>query len=127
MLRPDDILYGIPVKEIARICQVDITTARRWKSGAKGPPQSALMLLSGDLGHLSPFWRRWKIRGEALITPDGFEVSRGDVLSVELLQAQISAWRSEALGLRKQIAEMQYEEQPLPDSPAADPPKIIIK
>lgn len=72
------------------------------------------MILRGDLGCLDPEWTGWLLRRGQLITPNGFCLSRGDALSVELLQAQLSAWRSETLELRRQIEEAIFEEQPLP-------------
>lgn len=125
MLQAKDILYGWSIKDIARICEVDLTTARRWKRGARCPPQSALMLLSTDLGHIDPLWAGWHLRRGELVTPNGFCLSRGDALSVELLQAQLSAWRNETLDLRRQIEAMTLEEQPLPVGPEA--PAVLLK
>lgn len=114
MLRPDDILYRWSVNEIAQICKVDLTTARRWKRGAKCPPNSALMLLSGDLGYLDPRWAGWTIRAGEIISPEGWRATPGDVLSIQLTQAQLSAYRTENRALRKAIDEIEFEDQPQP-------------
>lgn len=117
MLRPEDILYGIPVKEIARICEVDLTTARRWKRGARCPPSSALMLLSRDLGYLDPRWAGWTIRSGDIVSPEGWRASPGDVLSIQLTQAQLSAYRTENRSLKAALDDAEaatFEEQPMP-------------
>jgi hypothetical protein len=116
MLRPADVLYGWPVKEIARVCEVDLTTARRWKRGARCPPNSALMLLSGDLGFLDPAWAGWRVVRGALYSPEGWRATPGDVLAIQLTQAQLSAYRHETLQLRATLAELEFEEQPLPEN-----------
>ncbi len=122
MLRAQDILYGLQVSEIQRICKVDITTARRWKRGAICPPESALMILAGDLGAFDPAWAGWRlVRGE-LISPEGWRATPGDVLSIQFTQAQLSEWRIEAKRLRAKLEEYEFEEQPLPDS--IDPMEI---
>src|SRR6266850_1688405 len=110
MARPPSELYGIPVSEIARICQVDLSTARRWKRGAKCPPKSALMLLARDLGCFSPFWRGWTVNGEDLVSPDGWCVNRNDALCVPIMHGQISALRAEIAKLKE--AADAIEEQP---------------
>lgn len=117
MLRAQDILYGLPIKEIARICEVDLTTARRWKRGARCPPQSALMVLSRDLGFLDPRWEGWTIRSGELVSPEGWRATTGDVLSIQLTQAQIAAYRDENRLLKEDLAEARlesFEEQPAP-------------
>jgi hypothetical protein len=119
MLDPKDTLSGFPAKEIARICDVDLTTARRWKRGAICPPQSALMMICGDLGFVDPAWRGWVLRRGHLISPEGWEISMHAVLATQLQQAQIAAYQSENRALKAQIAHMDMtslDEQPTPDS-----------
>ena len=112
--RPHPAVYGIPAKELARICQVDLSTARRWKRGAICPPKTALMILSRDLGCFDEEWRGWTIRGEDLVSPDGWCVNRNDALIVPLQHGQIAALRAEIAALREQAE--QLEDQPTPDS-----------
>jgi hypothetical protein len=107
-------LYGICIKEIARICKVDLATARRWKRGATCPPQSALMLLYGDLGAFDPAWAGWRLCNGALYSPENWRATPGDVLSIQLTQAQLAAYRHETLQLRATLAALEFEEQPLP-------------
>jgi len=119
MLRPEDILYGINVNDIARICKVDVTTARRWKRGAKCPPQTALMILARDLGCLHPNWEGWTInrRGE-LCSPENWIATPGAVLAMQFTQSQLATYRSENRALKAALAAQdaqEYEEQPLPD------------
>jgi hypothetical protein len=118
MLDPKDILFGRPIKEIARICGVDITTARRWKRGAQCPPDWALCLLTGDLGFFDPKWTGWRlIRGD-LVSPENWIITLGDVLAQRLVAAQIAAYQTENRSLKAQIEELKrggYEDQPRPD------------
>ena len=106
-------LYGIPIKEIARICQVDLATARRWKRGASCPPKSALFLLSGDLGFFDPLWAGWIIRAGELVSPENWTISRNDVLAVPLMRSQLAIYQSENRCLRG-LAESFAEDQPKP-------------
>jgi hypothetical protein len=66
------------------------------------------MILTGDLGAFDPAFRGWKLRDGKLISPEGWEATAGDILSIPLLRAQISAYQA---SLRKTQA---IEEQPLP-------------
>jgi len=100
--------YGIPAEVIARLCRVDVATARRWKRGATRIPEAAKMILTGDLGAFDPAFRGWKMRDGKLISPEGWEATAGDVLSIPLLRAQISAYQA------KQRMTEAIEEQPLP-------------
>jgi hypothetical protein len=100
--------YGIPAEVIARICCVDVATARRWKRGATQMPKTSAMILAGDLGCFTPAWRGWRLAGDKLISPEGWEITTGDVLSIPLLRAQISAYQA------KERTVNAMEEQPAP-------------
>jgi hypothetical protein len=113
MAHPDNPLYGISIKEIARICQVDLTTARRWKRGARCPPKSALLLILGDLGAFGNEWRGWIIREDKLISPEGWEIKAGEVLAVPLMRQQIAVYQSELRQIAARVLMMQ--EQPTAD------------
>ena len=102
-------LYGIPAETIAALCKVNITTARRWKRG-KAMPETARMILAGDLGCFDPAWSGWAFRDGNLVSPEGWEAGPGDVLSIPLMRAQISAYQA------KQREVEALEEQPLPGS-----------
>jgi hypothetical protein len=108
-------LYGININEIARICRVDLATARRWKRGATCPPKTALMILAGDLGAFDPEWRGWCLRRGELVSPEGWCITVGDVLSAPLMRAQIAIYQAENFKLRA-IAESFGEDQPVPGS-----------
>ncbi len=107
-------IYGINIKELARICRVTERTARRWKDGTRCPPQSALMLLRADLECFSKAWSGWMVRGETLISPEGWEITRTDVLSAPLLRAQLSTYQAELRRMRSEAEGL--DEQPLPGS-----------
>ena len=114
MARTYDALYGITIKEIARICHVDLTTARRWKRGARCPPKMALLLICGDLECFDPEWRGWQARGGKLISPEGWEITVGDVLALPLMRQQMAAYQSELRQIRERVLLMQ--EQPAPEA-----------
>lgn len=101
-------LYGIPAETIALLCKVNVRTARRWKKGERRMPETARMILAGDLGAFDPAWRGWAFRGGKLVSPDGWEASPGDVMSIGLMRAQISAYQAK----ERQIQGLQ--EQPMP-------------
>ena len=106
MNEPD--LYGIPAETIALLCKVNVRTARRWKSGERRMPKTARMILAGDLGAFDSAWRGWAFRDGKLISPEGWEASPGDVMSISLMRAQISAYQA------KERQFQAIEEQPLP-------------
>lgn len=111
-------LYGIPVSELARICHVDLATARRWKRGATCPPKTALMLLSRDLGIFDPVWRGWTLRNGELVSPEGWAIARGDVLVSPIQRQYLAAVESENKRLKEQLADKdcpQLVDQPEPD------------
>ena len=105
-------VYGITIKEIARICGVDLTTARRWKRGARCPPKSALLLIQADLGCFDAKWSGWCVRGGFLIAPNGWEIGFGEVLAIPVLRQQLACYEVELRQLKEAVLLMQ--EQPLP-------------
>jgi hypothetical protein len=115
MAQRENHFYGFPIKEIARICHVDITTARRWKRGARCPPESALLLIRGDLGCFDTAWKGWRLYKGNLISPEGWEITRGDVISSPLLRQQLAAFKTELRRLRAaaDAADLTHE-QPIP-------------
>jgi len=117
MSKPSDVLYRWNIKEISLLCGVSLKTAQRWKSGQTVPPKSALMILSRDLGYLDPAWGGWTFANRTLASPENWIATPGDVLSIQLTQAQLSTYRAENLGLKAALAAAEagyYEEQPLP-------------
>ena len=104
----NEILYGIPAETIALVCKVHVRTAARWKAGKTQMPETARMILLGDLGCFDPEWRGWAFRDGKLISPEGWTASPGDVLSIPLMRAQISAHQAK----ERQVLAM--DEQPLP-------------
>jgi len=109
--------YGIPAEVIARICKVDVKTARRWKNGENRMPETARMILAGDLGAFDPAFSGWSLRNGKLISPEGWEASPGDVLSIQLTQAQLATARSENRALKEAMEAARgahIEDQPIP-------------
>jgi len=117
--RPDE-LFGLSIKEIARIARVDPTTARRWKRGAVPVPAGILLLLSGDLGCFDPAWSGWVLRRGMLISPEGWEAAPGHVLATRFHEIQIAAYRSENRNLKALVHFLENgglikDDQPLPE------------
>jgi len=117
-----DSLSRIPINRLVEICQIDITTARRWRRGSNLPPPYVLAYLNAkitaDLSFLDPAWRGWLLREGHLISPEGWEISMSDVLASRLHEAQLAAWRVEVRKLKEQLANAELnrlEEQPTPD------------
>jgi len=107
------------INEIARLCGISLKTATRWKRGQVVPPETALMVLRRDLGCFHPRWSGWHISGRGeLCSPENWIATPGDVLAIQLTQAQLSAYRNENAALKEEIAFLEaggYEEdQPLP-------------
>jgi|SRR5579862_1390479 len=120
MRKPPAILYGLNIKEIARICGVSLKTAQRWKSGQTVPPKTALQVLIRNLGCFHPGWHGWTINEAGqLVSPEGWQASPGDVLAIQFTQAQLSAWRLEAQRLKAELEAREagfFEDQPTPES-----------
>lgn len=113
MARSLNPFYSFPIKEIARICHVDLTTARRWKRGTRRPPKSAILLILGDLGCFDPAWRGWVTRRGKLISPEGWEITVGDVLALPLVRQQLAAYQTELKLMKAEL--VLTHEQPLPE------------
>lgn len=116
MRKPHPVLFDYDVNDLVRICRISLKTAQRWKAGQTVPSPSSVDLLERDLGCFSPAWRGWRIRGENLISPEGWQISMGEARSYPLLLRQIATAREEARRLK---VELETQEQPLPaDWPA---------
>lgn len=114
--------FQIPVKELVRLCGIDITTARRWRRGSNLPPPYVLAYVNaltlGDLSFLDPAWRGWVLRHGHLISPEGWEMSMSDVLASRLHEAQLASWRHEVQKMKILLANAEaarLEEQPTPE------------
>lgn len=108
-----DTVYGLPAEVIAERTGVDVSTARRWKSGATRIPKAAVLVLKADLGCFSPEWSGWHLEGQDLVSPEGWRIARGQVLNVPLMRQQLAAYQVE-LTVRKQAKVAELDEQPLP-------------
>lgn len=109
-----DTVYGLPAELIAERAGVDVSTARRWKTGATRIPKAAMLVLKADLGCFSPEWSGWRLDGQDLVSPEGWRIARGQVMNVPLMRQQLAAYQVE---LKAKIAAEapQIEDQPMPD------------
>jgi transcriptional regulator with XRE-family HTH domain len=117
--RPDE-LFGMSVKDIARVARVDPSTARRWKRGTSPVPAGMLLLLCGDLGSLDPAWSGWVIRQGLLCSPENWTCTPGHVRAMQLHHAQVRELRRANLLLRAELDALEgkapwLDEQPTPD------------
>lgn len=103
-----DTIYGMPAEMIAERAGVDVSTARRWKTGATRMPRSAQMIVEADLGCFGKDWKGWHIHGGDLITPEGWRVRVGEIMALPLLRAQIAAYQAAERVIN------QMDDQPLP-------------
>lgn len=71
------------------------------------------MLLAADLGCFSPEWSGWRLKGQDLISPEGWRIARGQVMIVPLLRQQLAAYEVELKRLRQ--GSLSTQEQPLPE------------
>ncbi len=115
-------LSQIPIKELVRLCGVDITTARRWHRGSNLPPPYVLIYLNakllGDLSFLDPAWRGWRLKDGYLWSPESWRISMYDVLASRLHEAQLREWRRQVAIMKAKLEEMErggYEDQPTPE------------
>jgi hypothetical protein len=104
-------LNGFSVNEIARICRVSVKTASRWKDGTTCPPKTALLVMAADLGCFDAAWKGWRIYKGVLVSPEGWEITKGDVISSPLLRQQLAAFKTELKRLREADV---IQDQPLP-------------
>jgi hypothetical protein len=115
-------LSQIPIKDLVRLCGVDVTTARRWHRGSNLPPPYVLIYLNakllGDLSFLDPAWRGWKLIDGHLWSPESWRISMSDVLASRLHEAQLREWRRQVAIMKAKLEEMErggYEDQPTPE------------
>jgi len=107
-------IYGLSAEQIAERTGVDVSTARRWKSGATRLPKSARLILEADLGCFSPEWSGWRLDGQDLVSPEGWRIARGQVMNVPLMRQQLAAYQVE-LAEKKASKVAQLDDQPLPE------------
>jgi hypothetical protein len=66
------------------------------------------MILEGDLGCFDPAWRGWCLRDGKLISPENWEATPGDVMSLPLLRAQIATYQAK----ERQVLAMDAQPEP---------------
>jgi len=91
-----DLLCGIGAEQIAGLTGVHRSTARRWKRTGKHPrwlgPFLA-MVLEGKLDPIDRAWRGWVLRGEHLVSPEGWRFTFGEIRSIPFLHAQVRTYQ----------------------------------
>lgn len=114
--RMQNACYGMSAERIAALCQVDVATARRWKSGRSRIPYVASLVLAGDLGVFGKDWSGWCIEGGNIRSPDGWVIDRNHALSVPLMEAQLRQRDAAIEALKAEIEHLKTV-QSLPDQP----------
>lgn len=94
--------YGLRAELIAQLCDVDVATARRWKSGKSRIPYCAAMTLLRDLTLFGKEWAGWRLQGEEILSPDGWTINRNHALSVPLLEGQVKALEQKMKKMREE-------------------------
>jgi hypothetical protein len=76
-----DLCYGIPIDLMATWCNVDLKTARHWKSGTREPGRSAWKLFALHLnGQVLPAdWEGFSFRGGQMWDPYGKPFTRAQL------------------------------------------------
>lgn len=114
-------MYGIQAEDIARWCDVHITTARRWKRGEE-PPLSARIVIelmtSGDLSVISSSWEGWTLSKDGLKAPTGATYSPGDIMATDYWRTLVRSYQAEQR-LPRQADWVDEEWQPARDQAAA--------
>jgi len=72
------------------------------------------MLLAADLGCFSAEWSGWRLKGQDLISPEGWRIARGQVMIVPLMRQQLAAYEVELKHLREKF--LLIQEQPVPEA-----------
>lgn len=91
-----DPLIGVRVEELVRLTGVHLTTAKRWKRSRRIRRWLALLVqicVEGELEPIARPWRGWRIRGEHLISPEGWTFTFGEIRSIPFLHAQVSTYQ----------------------------------
>jgi hypothetical protein len=85
--RVHSIFYGYPPELIAQWCAVSPGTAARWKAGTTKPTRQALKLfgLFANELVLTPDFRRFRIRKNALVDPQGQKLSVSQLEQYQVL------------------------------------------
>lgn len=100
MMLHTDLCYGQSAQSLADLTGTHITTTRRWKRGAPLPePVRRLLriLIERDLAVLSRVWDGWMVNARgALVSPEGWEFTPGEVRSIPFLHGMVSAHQSRA-------------------------------
>ena len=89
----DTSTYGLSVLLLAQLTGVHMDTARRWKRNGQIPPHHAQIIelkLNGDLGALTASWRGFRIADGKLWTPEGAQVTPGEIRAIPLRRQQLA-------------------------------------
>jgi hypothetical protein len=73
----------------------------------------ALLLIARDLGCFDAEWRGWRVRKGVLYSPEGWEITVGDVLALPLMRQQLAAYKTEHKRLQAEL--LTTREQPVPE------------
>lgn len=122
--------YGYSAEFLARVCGVDISTARRWKRRGSMPGRyrHLIELADGaDLGALSVAWRGWRLCGDELVNPEGQRFLVDQVRALELksqligeLEHRLARARKPAPVARELVFRVRLED-------GADAPTVAVE
>jgi hypothetical protein len=112
--RSMSLLDDLSNNELVKLTGAHITSVRRWRRLKAMPVHVSRLLEFVALNKLDGLgWVGWKLKNGKLISPDGLEVSPGEVQAIQLRQQQLAHYQANE---RKWKA---VPEQPLPSTDAA--------
>ena len=103
-------LHGVSAEELARLTGVHLTTALRWKRTRRTKRWLHLlvsMCVWGKLAPASRHWAGWFVRGEHLVSPEGWCFTPGEVRAIPFMRAQIQTYQQ----LQRTIQQADWIEQ----------------
>lgn len=96
-----EVFFGVSQEEICAWCNVNRTTAMRWKKGRSRAPGAALALVRlrvyGEAeALLGAAWRGWRFGRDGLLYAPGWRrgFAPGEILALPYLHGQLAAIRS---------------------------------
>lgn len=101
-----DLLHGLPPRTLSELCQVSLSTARRWRRLGRVPPAYARVLElvhHGHLGAVLPAWSGWYVKDGGLWTPEDWQVRPGEVRNIPMHTALVRELQSLVRELRWEL------------------------
>lgn len=80
-------------EQLAQLAGVSVRTARRWRSSGRMPRAARILIALRlgwlELGALCPAWRGWRLAGGAIVSPEGWTFTPGELLALPIRYQQL--------------------------------------